>query len=136
MKKTVSVLLLIVMIASMLCVPVFAANGEQNPVSNGDATVARALRTIYINGIDYDFYDTTYVGYNYVTTGRYVEIVQRAMNRLNVLYPAANCYAGAVDGIFGQNTWTAVFNFQAWCGLSADGIVGTNTWNMMIIYCY
>lgn len=136
MKKTISVLLLVVMIASMLCVPVFATNGEQNPASHEGTSVVRAVRTIYIYGAPYPIEDTAYVGYNYFTTGYLVEVVQRAMNRLNVLHPAANCYAGTVDSIFGQNTWQAVYNFQVWRGLSADGIVGPNTWDNIERLCY
>lgn len=35
------------------------------------------------------------------------------------------------DGIFGQGTHSAVFNWQAQNGLTADGIVGPKTWDAM-----
>lgn len=38
---------------------------------------------------------------------------------------------GAVDGIFGKQTWHAVVAFQGWSGLSRDGIVGPRTWNAL-----
>ena len=37
-------------------------------------------------------------------------------------------YAGAIDGIFGPQTETAVRAFQTWAGLAVDGVVGDNTW--------
>jgi N-acetylmuramoyl-L-alanine amidase len=36
-------------------------------------------------------------------------------------------YKGAIDGIYGQGTRTAVSNFQRDCGLVVDGIAGKNT---------
>ena len=38
----------------------------------------------------------------------------------------------AQDGIFGNNTYNAVYNFQRNKGLSADGIVGQNTWRKLL----
>ena len=38
----------------------------------------------------------------------------------------------AQDGIFGSNTYNAVYNFQRNKGLSADGIVGQNTWRKLL----
>ena len=38
----------------------------------------------------------------------------------------------AQDGIFGSNTYNAVYNFQRSKGLSADGIVGRNTWRKLL----
>ena len=38
----------------------------------------------------------------------------------------------AQDGIFGNNTYNAVYNFQRSKGLSADGIVGRNTWRKLL----
>jgi peptidoglycan hydrolase-like protein with peptidoglycan-binding domain len=37
-------------------------------------------------------------------------------------------YAGAIDGIFGPATDTAVRALQMWAGTSVDGIVGDDTW--------
>ena len=35
---------------------------------------------------------------------------------------------GLLDGVFGNNTKSAVINFQRYYGLKVDGIVGCNTW--------
>jgi peptidoglycan hydrolase-like protein with peptidoglycan-binding domain len=37
-------------------------------------------------------------------------------------------YTGAIDGVFGPATETAVKSLQAWAGHTADGVVGDNTW--------
>ncbi len=37
-------------------------------------------------------------------------------------------YDGAVDGVYGAGTFTAVKKFQAKNGLNPDGVVGKNTW--------
>lgn len=40
-------------------------------------------------------------------------------------------YDGAVDGVFGQETYDAVVYFQKKNGLTADGVVGTKTLNAL-----
>lgn len=37
-------------------------------------------------------------------------------------------YAGAIDGIFGAMTGTAVRALQSWAGVAVDGVVGDDTW--------
>ena len=41
-------------------------------------------------------------------------------------------YNLSADGIFGQNTQTALINFQQRNGLVADGIAGRNSWNSLL----
>lgn len=43
----------------------------------------------------------------------------------------AGFYRGELDGIFGDQTGSAVKNFQSRCGLDADGIVGDATWGKL-----
>ena len=53
--------------------------------------------------------------------------IRRIQERLREL----THYNGAVDGLFGPQTETAVRAFQENRGLSADGVVGPETWNLL-----
>lgn len=47
-------------------------------------------------------------------------------------YLVNNGYKLGVDGIFGDNTLSAVKDYQRQSGLSVDGIVGDNTWGKLL----
>lgn len=67
-------------------------------------------------------------GYPLVRQGSrsvYVLIVQDSLNTLGYS-------SGALDGIFGPTTRSAVVRYQNANGLSADGIVGCNTWRSIV----
>ena len=57
--------------------------------------------------------------------GETVRLVQAALTGLGYS-------AGSADGIFGDNTASAVKRFQAARGLAADGLVGKDTWRKLL----
>ena len=56
--------------------------------------------------------------------GVYVAVLQDALNTIGYT-------AGTIDGVFGNNTYNAVVNFQKNNSLKPDGIVGCNTWTKL-----
>lgn len=53
---------------------------------------------------------------------------EQAVSQLQRQLRQLGYYAGAIDGIYGQQTRTAVAQFQRSKGLQSDGVVGKNTW--------
>ena len=53
--------------------------------------------------------------------------LQKALSGADVAISFAP-YTGAIDGVFGAMTETAVKALQSWAGVAVDGIVGDNTW--------
>ncbi len=64
--------------------------------------------------------ESVYALSKYGSTGNEVKRIQQKLKDLGY-------YKGSVDGIFGQNTQSAVKSFQRNVGLTADGIVGQAT---------
>ena len=56
--------------------------------------------------------------------GNYVCIAQDDLNTLGFK-------TGGLDGVFGEQTYNAVKNYQRSRGLNIDGIIGCNTWRSL-----
>ncbi len=54
-----------------------------------------------------------------------------AVKELQATLKLMGWYPGAVDGVYGEDTATAVAQFQRSTGLIADGVVGPDTWNRL-----
>lgn len=69
---------------------------------------------------------SSYPGYlmGYGMSDNNIMLAQKKLSELG--YPI-----GKIDGIFGDNTKTAVIRFQSVSGLKADGIIGEQTWNKL-----
>jgi peptidoglycan hydrolase-like protein with peptidoglycan-binding domain len=53
--------------------------------------------------------------------------LQQALSGADIVIQFAP-YTGAIDGVFGPMTDTAVRALQTWAGTTVDGVVGDNTW--------
>ena len=60
------------------------------------------------------------------TTGPAVSALQKGLKTYSAQNPAAN--PGAIDGVFGPHTATAVRAYQTDRGVPVDGVVGDLTW--------
>lgn len=77
-------------------------------------------------GIPAGLYDDDYPVIRRGNGGKYVEIMQNALNTAGI-----SC---AVDGKFGTDTEKAVQDFQKRNGLTSDGICGPKTWGALMPY--
>lgn len=60
-------------------------------------------------------------------TGEAVRLIQQALIELGFALPQSTKQHGSPDGVYGEETFEAVKQFQAKHGLKAEGWVGRNT---------
>lgn len=65
--------------------------------------------------------DTTLVGYNHISRGKEVAMLQFLLNEWGY-------NAGNLDEIFGSRTYSSLITYQKTNGLVQDGIAGVKTW--------
>ena len=92
------------------CIDIFIWDSLDNMNPLGDMLVIPCERLLKLTSPMMSGYD--------------VECVQLKLNELGF-----NC--GSVDGYYGENTKTAVENFQSSSSLEVNGIVDSNTWNTL-----
>lgn len=76
--------------------------------------------------------NTTYVGYNYITSGNAVHCLQLLLCEFNSKYHMFSDIS--IDSLFGPNTHNALIKFQDYANLSTDAICGPNTWRTFFNY--
>lgn len=98
---------------------------EDEQIIQPRATIIATFKAL--NGTGY-IYSTSYVGYNYTTSGKTVLTLQGALKALGY-------NPGTLDGIFGPNTHSALIKYQQNNGLSVDAVCGPNTWKKLGSQC-
>lgn len=68
------------------------------------------------------------VGYNNITTGGIVKVVQSILACCSLVYDKSEYNPTSIDGIFGNNTYTAIYYFQSDHNIEPDGTVRLTTW--------
>ena len=76
--------------------------------------------------------NTTYVGYNHITSGNAVHCLQLLLCEFNSKYHVFPDIS--IDSLFGPNTHDALIKFQDYTNLSTDAICGPNTWKTFFNY--
>lgn len=123
-KRIVSLILSMVLVFCLLPESAFAATPVSPPSD------LQSYETFFYNK-NYQFYIVD--RHNNVSQGAlwgHVLCIQDLMVKFYYCTAISN-YNIAVDGAFGQATYTAVITFQGNMGLTIDGVVGWNTWTIL-----
>lgn len=126
MKKTICMLLAVMLLVSAMSGFAFAAGDQLTAEEN--AIVEPKSITYFFKGrsnILYGVDDSMLIGQNY-HYGNPVKVVQAAMNYLG--YTDYSNHALVVDGTYGTSTMQAINKFQIAKGLTVDGVIGPASW--------
>lgn len=105
-KRTVALVLAVMMIMAILVVPASAASGYESRF--------RAFRQISVADVG--------------AHPEYTKALQKFLCVFSTYYNTLIEGAGGIDGIFGDTTGKVVGYYQAAKGLTKDGICGPDTW--------
>lgn len=131
-KRIVAILLVLAMAVCAFPVCAFADNPQVQSATT--AAVSKPAQDLWFkdhNGADYYVYSGTIISTTQNTSYKgYILVIQDVLYELSKELPNVNFNPQGVDGIFGQNTRSAVVCFQvAYIGANeADGVVGPTTW--------
>ena len=114
--------------------PVCAFADNPQAHSAASTTVSKPAQNLYFKdyaGADYRVYSGTVISTTQNTTWKgYILVIQDVLDRLSRTLSVDSFNPQGVDGIFGENTRSAVVSFQ-WIFIGendADGVVGPTTW--------
>ncbi len=135
-RKLLSFLLVLVMAISVTSISAFADN---DGLSTHASPTLMAVNSFRIYSPDSSAYITIdvlydYIGFNYITTGLKVKACQGYTR-------ACGANPGTIDGIWGQNSETALRVAQqamhdyGYTAVTSDGVCGPNTWRGFYSYC-
>lgn len=131
-KRITAILLVFVLCCSAMCISAFAAPAENEltPMATSYTATSTYASIVGSSGTGYyiAYSNSAYaVGYGYTNATKAVKVAQ------------ARCYlagtlssVSGIDGLFGNNTYSAICGFQGKYGLSVDGVVGVGTWRSML----
>ena len=129
MKKVFMIAVVFAVVLSLFSITAYADGRE---VSN----VHYVQSSYYPLATHYGYYEVPYgtlVGYGYQTSGVNVRATQAALTHIYEDIGIA-CNPHGVDGLFGSNTYYAIYAFQNAVGLTPDGIAGDNTFSKFVNY--
>lgn len=128
LKKMCSFVVVLILVLSLFTSYAFAEGSNAGDGLGSIGTRSVSL-SYYQFATHYGYYEIPYgtvVGYGNTTSGRYVQGTQAALAHIHDEF-GISCDPHGVDGLFGSNTYNAIYNFQVYKGLTADGCAGDNT---------
>ena len=135
-RKLVSFLLVLVMAISVTSISAFADNDGISTHASPTLIAVDSFRIYSPDGSSYITINVLndYIGFNNITTGLKVRACQGYTK-------ACGSDPGTIDGIWGQNSETALRGAQqtmhdyGYSVVTSDGVCGPNTWRGFYSYC-
>lgn len=127
-KKLISSIVLSFVVTACLSPITYSAteitnSSEPTIITSSSEIVPYAVGDIVVNGYKFNIY-SDYVGPGCANTYNAVMGAQILLN--------GEGYSIAKDGLFGNETYNAIMDYQTAHGLSCDGIIGPITWKSLL----